>query len=126
MKKTANKRRAATRSRRFIATYELVMPVFKAGDHLREAGLRASSVDPDQRAIDGLAASADDWSLGASLLLRLHLHMADRLAERRALGLDMDVSYEADTHSITVSGPVGALRPMLRDRLLRDYIVRAE
>lgn len=109
-----------------IVSYELAMPVWKAGANLSEAQWRSRDQKPAYAARDALALSAGCWSEGASILLRLHTHWSDRLAECDALGVEMDWSYEADGHSIMVSGPERTLRPVLRDRLLRDWLVKLE
>lgn len=109
-----------------IVVYELAMPVFKAGANLHEAQTRATDQSPAYAARDALALSAGCWAEGAAILLRLHAHWSDRLAQCDALGVEMDWSYEADGHSIVVSGPGRTLRPVLRDRLLRDWLVKLE
>lgn len=117
-KKTARRKRPSG-----IVTYEVAMPVLKAGTHLGEAIDRAPDPSADRADRDGLAIAAGCWAEGAAILLRLHFHFTDRLAACEAAGIPMDWSVQGDGHSITVSGPARTLRPIVADRVLRDVVV---
>lgn len=122
MKKTAKRPYRASE----IVTYELAMPVFKSGTNLNDAFERMPEPTLHRAQRDALATAAGCWAEGAAILLRLHLHFSDRLAACEQQRIDMDCVWEADGNSITVSGPARSLRPIVRDRLLRDVLVKLE
>lgn len=124
----ASKKKPVKRSKRTdqIVSYELAMPVYKAGANLYEAREYLRHDPPANATADALILSAECWAEGASILLRLHAHWRDRQKECDRRGAPMDWVYEADGHSIMLSGPESSLRPVAADRLLRCWLVKLE
>lgn len=120
------KRRKPSKKPDRVVSYELVMPVFKAGSHLYECSERSHQRAPlyvkFHRMIDGLAIAANDWASGATILLSLREHLDRRFFERASDWLDCDITIEGDGHSITLTGPASAMRAILKDKRLAPWL----